>query len=404
MKNILLDEAIQLTDDEGRSFEKDNAALKYYFNKFNQDYFGGVLEPIQLGWIKATKLHGYFRPRIKLKERKFTPVHIMLNINACGTYAAFRNVFVHEMLHYYVDCYTELPEANWKEAIRCAEDNDETGCKRALRSTPETCHLYTWKQMADELSEKYPELGNIEKYAVKNTETGVALMDKDYIVQWATKNVMLRQEFNNYVYYHILSINSNAWSGLQEMLKARRTYQKPFAGKWTRLYSTLEPKDFVQLTVARDMTKPLRRIPQSMIRKEKELGYISYDVENASKSGLSREEINKWCENVRVFCKDKRYVYFLKRGSKAYRTFMQAISTGKAYDIDLDGTWEEFTMNRDPRYFVQFSTNAINFNSYYNIDRILSKPNFITSIIDIGTIDVEFKVYEPGQYRLEPID
>lgn len=47
MVNIL-DEAIQLTGDEGRSFEKDKAALKYYFDKFNKTYFNGVLAPIPL--------------------------------------------------------------------------------------------------------------------------------------------------------------------------------------------------------------------------------------------------------------------------------------------------------------------------------------------------------------------
>lgn len=119
MMNIL-DEAIQLTDDEGRSFEKDTAALKYYFDKFNKTYFNGVLAPIPLDWMKGTRLHGYFSHRTDMINRKFIPVCIKLNLNACGTYAAFRNVFVHEMLHYYVHCYTELPPENWDFAIRRA--------------------------------------------------------------------------------------------------------------------------------------------------------------------------------------------------------------------------------------------------------------------------------------------
>lgn len=408
MKNILLDEAIQLTDEDSRTFEKDNTALKYYFNKFNDKYFDGKMKIIPLEWTKATKMHGCFQPRVNLSERKIIPVCIKLNINACGTYAAFRNVFVHEMLHYYVDCYIGLPPENWDRAIRCASFSDRTGFRRALRHTDETCHQYEWKRLADKLSEEYPELGNIERYAVKNNETGVALMDKDYVGQWALNNVMLKQEYQDKICFYIVSVNCPDWKSLQEALANGKSGQRRFCGKWTRLFSTLDPNNFVQMRTMRDMSRFYYSINPEMIRRERELGVVSYDTENASKSGMSQEAINKWCDSVRVFAKDYEEadgaVYFVKRGSKAYASITHAIATGKSNDPNLDGAWYELKINRDPRYFVSFATTTTSFNSFYKIDRITSKPNFIIDSDYLGRVKVEwnFKVYEPNEYTIIP--
>lgn len=43
-EEFLLDESFKLTDpDTGEEFEKNDAALKKYFNEFNDIYFGGKL-------------------------------------------------------------------------------------------------------------------------------------------------------------------------------------------------------------------------------------------------------------------------------------------------------------------------------------------------------------------------
>ena len=390
MMNIL-DEAIQLTDDEGHSFEKDKAALKYYFDKFNKTYFNGVLAPIPLDWMKGTRLHGYFSHRTDMINRKFIPVCIKLNINACGTYAAFRNVFVHEMLHYYVHCYTELPPENWDFAIRRAALRDRTAVKRALRTSDETCHKFEWKRLADKLSEDYPELGNIERYAVKNTETGVALMDKDYVAEWAMKNVMLKQEFQGKSYYYVLSVNCPDWKSLQEALASGKSGQQRFCGKWTRLFSTLDPTNFVQMRTMRDMSRYYYSINPEMIRREREIGVVSYDTENASKSGMSQEAINKWCESVIAYCKNKKQVFFVKRNSKAHYDLDRALrlhSTGNFY---LAGSWERLVINNDPKYFVSYAMTQNTFKSYYDINRVLSNSNFVLDTWSVGIVE-----FNPG--------
>lgn len=388
MMNIL-DEAIQLTDDEGRSFEKDKAALKYYFDKFNKTYFNGVLAPIPLDWMKGTRLHGYFSHRTDMINRKFIPVCIKLNLNACGTYAAFRNVFVHEMLHYYVHCYTELPTENWDFAIRRAALRDRTAVKRALRTSDETCHKFEWKRLADKLSEDYPELGNIERYAVKNTETGVALMDKDYVAEWAMKNVMLKQEDRGKTYYYVLSVNCPDWKSLQEAISKGSSGQRRFCGKWTRLFSTLDPNNFVQLRTMRDMSRFYYSINPEMIRRERELGNVEFDEDNASLSGMSQEAIDKWCSSVIAYCKNKKQVYFVKRNSKAHYELDRALRLHSTNNIYLAGSWERLALNNDPRCFVSFGMTQTNFRSYYDANRVLSKPNFVLDTWSVGTI--EFK-------------
>ena len=382
-----INEAIQLTDDEGRTFEKDKAALKYYFDKFNKTYFNGVLAPIPLDWMKGTRLHGYFSHKTDMINRKFIPVCIKLNLNACGTYAAFRNVFVHEMLHYYVNCYTELPPENWDFAIRRAALRDRTAVRRALRCSDETCHQYEWKRLADKLSEDYPELGNIERYAVKNNETGVALMDKDYIAQWAMKNVMLKQEFRGKTYYYIISVNNSDWKSLQEALSQGMTNQGRFAGKWTRLFSALDPQDFVQMRTLKDMGRYYYSIPSGMIRREKELGFVVYDIENASKSGMSQEAIDKWRNDYVILVQTTEYgrkkVFVIKRNVPAVNNLLSNIRNGGGENPLFNGEWDMAIPTRDPKYFVAFSASK-DFKYFYDFDRLMGKPNFVDHVIHLG--------------------
>jgi hypothetical protein len=158
----------------------------------------------------------------------------------------------------------------------------------------------------------------------------------------------------------------------------------------------------------RDMSRFYYSINPEMIRREREIGVVSYDEENASRSGMSQDAINKWCDSVRVFAKDYEEadgaVYFVKRGSKAYAAITHALATGKSNDPDLEGTWYELKINRDPRYFVPFSTNTTSFNGFYKRERVTSKPNFVVDYDYLGRIKVEwnFKVYKPGEYTLSP--
>lgn len=269
----ILDEALE-DPDTGIVFEKDNAALQKYFKIFNDKYFDGKLAPIQLRWFKGTGVHGAFCHKTNLAEKKIEPVEIKLNINASGTFAAFRNVFVHEMLHYYVDVYIGLPDQNWEHARWCALRNDRRGFHQALRATAETCHKFEWKRLADELSEKFPELGNIERYAVHNAETGIAQYDQKYIVDWAAKNIMLKQVDGAITRYYIVSNRCPDWANLQAALASGESIFTRFRGTWYRLFPTLDPKKFELYRTSRDLTRYYARISPDMIRKGKELGTV----------------------------------------------------------------------------------------------------------------------------------
>lgn len=269
----ILDEALE-DPDTGIVFEKDTAALQKYFKIFNDKYFDGKLDPIPLRWFKGTGRHGAFRHRTNLMANKIEPIEIMLNINASGTFAAFRNVFVHEMLHYYVDVYIGLPEQNWERAKWCAFRNDRRGLNIALRATPETCHSFEWKRIANELSEKYPELGNIERYAIHNAETGVAQYDQKYIIDWASKNVMLKQVDGPTIRYYVVSNKCTDWANLQAAIESGESIFTRFRGTWYRLFPTLDPTKFEMYRTSRDLYRYYKTITPNMIRKEKELGTV----------------------------------------------------------------------------------------------------------------------------------
>ena len=276
----ILNEAYTLVDDEGTEFEKNEAALKKYFQIFNDIYFNGELAPIKLVWFKGSSLHGYFRPRYDIKSHKCIPVQIGLNINASGTFAAFRNVFVHEMLHYYVDVNIGLPEENWIRAEVCLQNFSRNGYRIALRNTQETCHSYEWGRLAKKLSEDFPELGNIEKYAVSNAETGVALYDKKFVVDWCKKNVILRRvKPTGETRIYVVSVNSKDWAGLQKALETGNSSVSSYKGKWERLWPTLDQKEFKLLRTHRSFDWCVKldyfnTECKNMIRKVVELGTV----------------------------------------------------------------------------------------------------------------------------------
>ena len=270
--------------------------------------------------------------------------------------------------------------------------------KRGQKSD-ETCHKFEWKRLADELSEKYPELGNIERYAVKNTETGVAFMDKEYIAQWAMKNVMLKQEYNNKIYYFVVPVTCKDWKDLQNALSTGTTVQKQFCGKWTRLFSTLDPHGFVQLRVFRDMSRFYYEIPKEMIRRERELGSISFDEENASISGMSQEAIDKWRDSHIVLLQtplhdDNGYerVYVFKRTEQAVIDFLKAIKFGTVKNPLFNGEWCELILTRNPRYFISLAPSK-GFSHYYQLARLTSRPLLIDHKKYLGIVNAKFEIH-----------
>lgn len=328
----ILDEAYTLIDEEGVEFEKNEAALKKYFNIFNEDYFDGKLDPIPLTWFKAQTKHGYFLPSFKIKEQKCYPVKIGLNLNACGTFAAFRNVFVHEMLHYYVDVYIGLPKENWEMAEYYANRGDRHRVRTNLHNTPETCHAYEWARLAKELNEKYPELGNIETYAVANAETGVALYDKKFVVDWCKKNVILRHTKNGEKYVYCISVNSKDWENIQKYIQTGKGPSN-YSGHWERLWPTLDNKDFRHISTSRSINRYYFASGfendgkyAKMIRKVVDLGYISGDaVANLyATDALIQEDIKKFD----YYLLNKEKVIKIAKGSSAERELKDCIRTG----------------------------------------------------------------------------
>lgn len=367
----ILDEAYELTDDEGNTFKKDTAALKKYFDIFNQDYFDGKLAPIELVWFSAKKLHGYFRPHFVMDEKRTEGVKIGLNMNACGTFAAFRNTFVHEMLHYYVDVYIGLPDVNWEAAKHYAKTGSRELCRKALRNTQETCHGFEWGRLAKEMSENYLELGNIETYAIPNSETGVALYDKAFVVNWCKKNVILRHTWNGKSGVHCVSVNNADWAKLQEYL-AKGTGPSRFKGKWERLWPVLDNQNFKLLRTRNFDEYYWPELFEgngkyaSLIRKVVDLGTISESAlsNTDEKLNMIREDNNKYD----YYLVNHREIIKIAKDSPVELKLRRYMMSGKG-TFGFYGTVQLCDKHFTPDTWIKLQSNRELTSGFYNIRR-----------------------------------
>ena len=93
--------------------------LNLWFNEFNKKYFNGKLSDIPLDWDNSLDCNGCFCFSVDVFSKKVIPLGIKLKKSNINSFDSFRNVLVHEMLHYYVDCYVNEPtDEQWMQAIQ----------------------------------------------------------------------------------------------------------------------------------------------------------------------------------------------------------------------------------------------------------------------------------------------
>ena len=87
------------------------------FNEFNEKYFNGELPEIEMSIENDLgDVWGQFSSYTDLEKQKIFPVKIRLNMKELQNEYVFRNVLIHEMVHYW-DCIQNQPaEEKWIEA------------------------------------------------------------------------------------------------------------------------------------------------------------------------------------------------------------------------------------------------------------------------------------------------
>jgi hypothetical protein len=157
--------------------------LKYVykkFNEYNEKYFNGELPEIEMTIENDLgEIWGQFSSYTDLEKQIIFPVKIRLNMKELQNEYVFRNVLIHEMVHYW-DCIINQPtEQKWGEAnkirykwgsyVREHADNNLirlgywTAINQILGLHTENDHSPEFKEKCHELNEKFTELHLSEK-------------------------------------------------------------------------------------------------------------------------------------------------------------------------------------------------------------------------------------------------
>ena len=150
---------VQYDESDYQALEIDEEFCQKAFDKFNTKYFEGKLAKLPFEIKNIPGVCGQFSFSSDFGNKKFIPKCIRINTNNEWTLSSFRDTLVHEMLHYYVDCYdNDLTEDDWREALFYFLRNNKRKARSILGISDATCHGGKWLKLAKELNKKYPEL------------------------------------------------------------------------------------------------------------------------------------------------------------------------------------------------------------------------------------------------------
>lgn len=152
--------------------------LKYItskFNEYNKRYFNGELPKIKMVVNNELgKIWGQFNYYTQLDEETITPMQIQLNMKELKNEFLFRNVLIHEMVHYW-DCLKNPPSVvewanakaikeKWGDFVVKNADNEFirlgywTAINNAIGLHTDNDHSPEFKEKCHELNEKFTEL------------------------------------------------------------------------------------------------------------------------------------------------------------------------------------------------------------------------------------------------------
>lgn len=153
---------VEVDSSEYQKIELTSDFLNEAFDKFNSKYFDNKLAKLKVTLeddLASKKGNvGEFVYSIDFSSRTFKPWGIKIDKSCESSLAEFRNTLVHEMLHYYVHCYTEIPEEDWQAAYFYYCRGNKRKYKSLLGCSDATCHGGVWLKMAKQLNSKFKEL------------------------------------------------------------------------------------------------------------------------------------------------------------------------------------------------------------------------------------------------------
>ena len=154
---------------------KDLEYITSKFNEYNERYFNGELPKIKMVVNNDLgQIWGQFNYCTNLEEETISPIQIQLNMKELQNEYVFRNVLIHEMVHYW-DCLKNPPSVvEWANANAIREKMGDFVVEHAdnelIRSVywsainnviglhTDNDHSPKFKEKCHELNEKFTEL------------------------------------------------------------------------------------------------------------------------------------------------------------------------------------------------------------------------------------------------------
>ena len=203
-----------------QEFELTQDFLEKAFNKFNEKYFENKLAPIPLKIVEMAE-NGKFTYVANYYGRKFDPIEIKINPNCNQSFSLFRNVLVHEMLHYYVHTYYLPDEDTWAKALCEALRGKRKKSLATLGCSDSTCHGGDWLKLAKKLNSTYKELAitrnTFISYNDNKDKLNVIEQLKDaYIVDYYYKS------WGGHTQHNEMIMTSQNFNKLYEVIKIHR--------------------------------------------------------------------------------------------------------------------------------------------------------------------------------------
>lgn len=225
-----------LKDDENYEFVLNDDKLKMYFYIFNDKYFDNKLKGIQLNCVTINTASnknelGDLQTKIDTDNNVIINECININVDRINNYQTFTNALVHEMLHYYINVFYPPKQELWDEVHKFLRKNKgdksfiESKVEYILKQDQEQVHKGKWKEMADELNNKYKEL-NISESVEGD------FVDIDFINDYINNYRLL---YHNKKEVYILNKNNEKYKNILITIEKGNSKNIDFDGDWYEL-------------------------------------------------------------------------------------------------------------------------------------------------------------------------
>lgn len=226
----------------GETIEYTTEYCEKKFKEFNKKYFGGKLKTVPVYWVRTSGKNGCCKASFDIVKQQVVTKCIELSSNKLETYEAFRNTFVHEMIHYWVNSTIskeQINEAN--HAGKCGS----RAWRKAMFWGDTLCHEGRWRQKAQEINAEFKELNilRMDGNSSLANRTATGRIKKSALTEANGLHALINTNGSRRFF---TVVNDETYKSLLKKIKeGDKTW--PYDGEWAEY--TFDPKKFAELGV-----------------------------------------------------------------------------------------------------------------------------------------------------------